>query len=217
MLGWDSYEGRSMMDCIWGEESCNKKRFPKLLQAVSTEYNEIHLNEKMVIRSGFSWNGIRIKDILQIMIDLATSPNIVCNRKDRKKIKSSEANLRQMIIQAPVCNRYFGGEDCIVEIANQKALELWGHSEKEILNQPLFESMPELLNQGIDKIINKVYQTDTIFKQRTSNKSSKREWLEILYINFSCEPLYDSSGKVNGITRFDVSEQVNARRIVEAK
>jgi hypothetical protein len=60
------------------------------------------------------------------MIDLAKY-NHGEKRKERKKIKSSEANLRQMIIQAPV-NRYFGG--IVVEIANQKALD-YGDTAKK--------------------------------------------------------------------------------------
>jgi hypothetical protein len=66
MLGWDSYEGRSMMDCIYPKrKALTKKDFPKLLQS-DTEYNEIQFGMKNGNPFWIQWNGIRIKDILQI-------------------------------------------------------------------------------------------------------------------------------------------------------
>ncbi|MEZ7500580.1 PAS domain S-box protein [Flavobacterium sp. Arc3] len=222
MLGWESYEGRTMMDCIYPQDRIYaEKKIPQLLRS-ETEYNEVQFwNEKTGIPFWIHWNGIRIKDtVTDQVIGLATvSPNITERKKYEEKIKTSEANLRQLIVQAPVAMAIFRGPDLIVEIANEKALELWGRTEIEILNKPLLKAMPELSTQGIADVLYDVYQNDCPFSATELPLKLLRESeLETVYINISYEPLYDSNGKVNGIMAvgFDVSEQVIARQIVEA-
>ncbi|MGO4820716.1 MULTISPECIES: PAS domain-containing sensor histidine kinase [unclassified Flavobacterium] len=222
MLGWDSYEGRTMMDCIYPSERVVAERdFPQLLES-ETEYNEIQFwNEKTGKPFWIQWNGIRIKDrITDQVIGLATvSPNITERKKNEEKIRTSERNLRQMIVQAPIAIAILRGPEFIVEIANQKALELWGRTELEIVNQPLMIGMPELISQGIGEILTDVYQNGTQFSATELPIQLLRDTqLETFYINFSYEPLYDNDGNVTGIMAigFDVSEQVIARQKVEA-
>ena len=88
-----------------------------------------------------------------------------------KKIEESERSLKLMILQAPVAISIFRGTDYKVEIANKYALELWGRTEEEILNISVFESMPELLSQGIKEFLSGVSTTGkrfTLFKSLLS-------------------------------------------------
>jgi PAS domain S-box-containing protein len=222
MLGWDTYEGRTMMDCIYPPERiAAKKDFPQLLES-EKEYNEIQFwNEKTGEPFWIQWNGIRIKDnYTDQVIGLATvSPNITERKKNEDKIRTSERNLRQMIVQAPIAIAILRGPEFIVEIANQKALELWGHSELEMLNKPLLLAMPELISQGIGEILNDVYTNGNQFSAtELPIQLLRNTQLETFYISFSYEPLHDNDGNVSGIMAigFDVSEQVHARQIVEA-
>ena len=136
----------------------------------------------------------------------------------RKEIMLSENNLRTMILQAPIAIAIFKGPDYIIEIANKYALELWGRTEEEVLNLPLFECMPELLSQGLNEVVESVTRTGKRFSTPEMPIHLVRNGQsEILNINFSIEPLYDTDGHINGIMTigYDVTPQVQARKKIE--
>ncbi|MBO3099698.1 PAS domain-containing sensor histidine kinase [Gelidibacter pelagius] len=143
----------------------------------------------------------------------------VTNRAlERKKIEESERLLRLMILQAPVAIAIFRGNDYHVEIANKLALEIWGRTEEQVLNKPIFEALPELLTQGIKDFVDDVVKTGNTFSTpEMPVEFFKKGELEIVYINFSFEALYDSEGQINGVMAIgvDVTPQVQARKKVE--
>ena len=136
----------------------------------------------------------------------------------RKEILVSEHNLRLMILQAPIAIAIFRGTDYNVEIANNLALELWNKTEEQVLGIPLFESMPELLPQGIKELLDEVRATGKrFFTPEMPVKLFRDGSLKKIYINFSFEPLFDANRNINGIMAigFDVTEGVEARKKVE--
>ncbi|MEO9210875.1 MAG: PAS domain S-box protein, partial [Ginsengibacter sp.] len=136
----------------------------------------------------------------------------------RQKIKESENNLKLMILQAPVAIAIIRGPNYEVEIANKNALEVWGRKEQEVLNQPIFEVMPELIPQGIKEIIDEVLTTGKRFSTSEMPVDLLRgNSLSTVYLNFSYEPLSDQDGNINGIMTIgvDVSPQVIARQKIE--
>lgn len=137
---------------------------------------------------------------------------------ERKKIEESERLLRLMILQAPVAIAIMRGDDYRVEIANKLALEIWGRTEEQILNKPIFEAMPELLSQGIKDFVDDVVKTGNRFSTSEMPVSFTVNGENILvYINFSFEALYDGEGQINGVMAIgvDVTPQVEARKKVE--
>lgn len=135
-----------------------------------------------------------------------------------KIIAENERNLRLMILQAPVAIAILRGPEYVVEIANKRALELWGRTEEEVLDSPILEAMPELVDQGIQELINDVYKTGNRFAATELPVELLRKGkMETTYINFSYEALHDSDGEINGIMAigFEVTEQVIARKKVE--
>ncbi|NRS88177.1 PAS domain S-box-containing protein [Flavobacterium sp. 7E] len=222
MLGWNGYEGRTIIDCIFpSEREFAKNNFPESLN-IDNEYDEIQFwNEVTGEPFWVQWNGIKIKDqVTNQVIGIATvSPNITERKKNDEKLKTSERNLRQMIVQAPIAIAVLRAANYTVEIVNSKALELWGREENEVLNKALLNAMPELLSQGIKEMLDGVYSTGNPFSAKELPLQLLRgKALETIYIDFSYEPLYDDEGKVNGIMAIgiDVSEQVHARQIIEA-
>ena len=136
----------------------------------------------------------------------------------RKKIEESEKNLRMMILQAPVSIGIFRGPQHIVEIVNQNALQLWGRREEEVINRPILEAMPELLEQGIKELLDEVYNTgNTYAANELEVKLYRNNELQTAFINFSYEALRDTEGTINGIMAvgFEVTEQVLSRKKVE--
>ena len=137
---------------------------------------------------------------------------------ERKKIEESERRLRLMILQAPVAIAIFREPDYRVEIANTLALQLWGRTEEQVLNKPIFEALPELISQGVKDFIDNVYSTGQRFStsEMPVNFTVNGETV-LVYINFSFEALYDGQGQINGVMAIgiDVTPQVEARKKVE--
>ncbi|AWG22010.1 hypothetical protein FFWV33_11030 [Flavobacterium faecale] len=136
----------------------------------------------------------------------------------RKLLEESESNLRLMIVQAPIAIAIMRGPDYVVEIANKNALELWGKTEDEIMNKSILQVMPELLSQGIKDLLDTVVRTGERFATTELPLNFIRFGKpEIVYINFSYEPLLDINGNTNGIMAigYDVTEQFLARQKIE--
>jgi PAS domain S-box-containing protein len=144
----------------------------------------------------------------------------ITNRvNSEKKIVESEQNLRSMILQAPVSIAIFRGPKHVIEIANGRALELWGRKEEEVNGKQILEAMPELQQQGIKALLDDVYNTGNVFSATELPVNIKRNGKkqETIYVNFSYEPLYSFEGTINGIIAIgvEVTDQVFARRKVE--
>lgn len=136
----------------------------------------------------------------------------------RNKIAESEANLKLMILQAPIAISILRGADYVVEIANKNTLSLWGRTEEEVLDKSIFESMPELLKQGIKEILDEVVATGKRFSTNELEVTLTRNGInQKIYVNFSYEPLFDANDKITGVMSigFEVSEQVYARQKAE--
>lgn len=146
---------------------------------------------------------------------IETSASIVT----QKKLQESESRLRLIISQAHLSIAIFSGKDYVTEIANSRALELLGRQEKEILKHPLFNAVPELLSQGIDKLFDAVYQTGKRFhNSELAIELIRNGTLETAYVNFSLDPLYNADGIIDGIiaTAFEITEQVQAHKKIKA-
>ncbi|WP_428328144.1 PAS domain S-box protein [Mucilaginibacter sp.] len=136
----------------------------------------------------------------------------------QRKVKENERNLRLIILQAPVAIAIFKGPDHVVEIANSRALELWGRSFNTVANKPILEAMPELQLQGIQQLLNEVYQTGKPYSAEEMPVQLLRQGkLETAYINFVYEALFDLNGKINGLITIgvDVTDQFLARKKIE--
>src|SRR6202000_100269 len=82
-----------------------------------------------------------------------TLQNITEQVNALEKINDSESKLSLVISKAPVAIAIFRGRRYVVEIVNAKALELWGRTEKEVLNKPILDVMSELESQGIKALL----------------------------------------------------------------
>lgn len=131
------------------------------------------------------------------------------------KIAESDANLKLMISQAPIAISILRGSDYVVEIVNNNTLALWGRTEEEVLNKSVFDSMPELQNQGIKKILDDVVSNGLRYSANELEIVLLRKAIEeTIYVNFSYEPLYDAHNTITGIMciGFEVTEQVYVRK-----
>jgi PAS domain S-box-containing protein len=136
----------------------------------------------------------------------------------KQQIEISEQNLKNVILQAPVAMCLLKGIDNIVDIANERMLEIWGKRGPELLNKPLFEGLPEAKNQGFEQLLERVYKTGETFTAMGVPASLTQDGeLKEMYLNFVYEALRGDNGEVSGImaVAVEVTEQVLAQKKIE--
>lgn len=136
----------------------------------------------------------------------------------QQEIKENVRNLRQIILQAPVAMALFEGNDYIVEIANERALTLWGKKLEDVLEKPILGCMPELISQGFKELLDHVYKTgETFSATELPVKIVRYDQVETAYVNFVFQALADPDGKINRLITIgtDVTAQVINRKKLE--
>ncbi len=75
----------------------------------------------------------------------------------RQAIEESEKRFKNIVQQVPLGIAILKGPDHIVEIANDTYYQIVDKTEKEMLNKPFFESVPET-KSAVNPLISKVYE-----------------------------------------------------------
>ena len=134
--------------------------------------------------------------------------------------EAQRAQLQAVFAQAPVAVCVFRGEDSVFDVVNPPFAEILGHPITALVGQPFFEVMPELRAQGLPELLAEVRRTG-------APHVAQEQAFQLLhhppgvpgYYNFVYQPLFDAQHRVTGIVCvvIDVSAQVAARRVVEAR
>lgn len=146
-----------------------------------------------------------------------SAANVTALNLINKRIDESEKNLRNVLMQAPVAMCILTGEANIVEIANERMLQLWG-AKGNVINKPLFEAIPEVKGQGFEDLLRKVYTTGETVKAFAVPVSLPRSGTtEIVFIDFVYEAYRNVTGEITGVmaVAVDVTDQVVARKKIE--
>jgi signal transduction histidine kinase len=136
----------------------------------------------------------------------------------KRKIEQSEQNIRNMILQAPVAMCILKGGDFVVEIANDRMIELWGKQKEDVDNKPLFIGVPEAKAQGFEGLLEGVYTTGKTFAAEgvpiTLLRNGK---IADVFVNFVYEPFREPDGSISGVlvVAIDSTAQVVARQKIE--
>ncbi|GAA3768383.1 hypothetical protein GCM10022423_21870 [Flavobacterium ginsengiterrae] len=165
----------------------------------------------------FSYSPVKnddgnIEGVLVICTETTDKVNI------RKNLEESNKRYRDNLMQTPNAMCIFRGSDFVVEMANEPMLEIWERKEHEVLNKPIFKSLPEAAGRGLEDILLHVYITGERF---TANelpvKLTRNGKVVDTFINVVYEALKDPDGKIYGIVASanDVTLQVIARNAIE--
>lgn len=135
-----------------------------------------------------------------------------------KVLEESNRRYFKDIMQAPVAMCFLRGKDHVVEIANEKMLEVWGKTAEQVMNKHLFVGLPEVRGQGFEELLNHVYTTGEKFvaHERPVNLP-RNHTIETTYIDFTYQALSEPDGTISGVVVIatDVTFQVVARKKVE--
>jgi PAS domain S-box-containing protein len=147
-----------------------------------------------------------------------TAADVTDLTEAKLQVERSERNFRNMVKQAPVAMCIMIGPDHVVEVANDLFMQLWGKREEEIMNRPVFEGISEAKEQGLEKLLAKVYAEGEPFIANEHPVVLLRNGkYETIYQNFVYEPYRDADGTILGVLAIsiEVTEQVNARHKIE--
>jgi PAS domain S-box-containing protein len=134
------------------------------------------------------------------------------------EIQHERTRLKDVFMHAPVSICMLAGPDHVFEMANPRYYELVG--QRDILGKPVAEALPEVVDQGLVRILDGVYQTgvpriatelEVQLRRTASGESDTR------IVNFVYHPLAGTDGRSTGILvhGVDVTDQVRARQEAE--
>jgi signal transduction histidine kinase len=133
-------------------------------------------------------------------------------------LRHSEAQLQEIFRKAPAIIAILRGPDHVYESANPLYLRVIGN--RDILGKPIREALPELAEQGIIELLDRVYRTGEPYaatELRVLLDRRESGGLDEAFFNFVYQPLLEAGGSVSGILvhAVEVTDQVRARQQVE--
>ncbi|ANE50454.1 ATP-binding protein [Flavisolibacter tropicus] len=140
------------------------------------------------------------------------------NIKISKTRIAAAKNLKDIIQQSQIATTLLQGPSFVIELANEKALELWGRSHEEVINRPILQALPEIAEQGFGYLLEDVFTTGRIHKAYEIPVELVRFGKpELVYLNFIYQPLRNDDNKITSIIAvgLDVTEQVISRKKLE--
>jgi PAS domain S-box-containing protein len=159
---------------------------------------------------------IRFNGILQDITEQKQAE--AAERLAHQKLKDNEKNIRNIILKAPIPICILRGPDHVIDIANERMIELWGVPASQVLHKPMFAGLPEVRDQGFEALLHAVFHTGkAISIQEYPVQLPRNGQLSQEYISFLFEPEIDASGSISGIlaVAFIITDQVLARHQVE--
>lgn len=125
--------------------------------------------------------------------------------------------LNQVFEQTPAAITIIRKNNYVVEFANDLYLQLVGKG-KEFVGKPLFESLPELRNQSIQKLLDDVMSTGISYEGKELDVYLHRNGRrDKTYFNFVYHPLREQNESISGVivVCFEVTDLVNAKNRAE--
>ncbi|RYZ52278.1 MAG: PAS domain S-box protein, partial [Sphingobacteriales bacterium] len=135
----------------------------------------------------------------------------------KKALEESERNLRNMIQQAPLAICILWGNYHVFGNINPMMEQMLGRPVSEIEGKPIFEAMPELVDSGLQPILDRAIQGERYISEEQEFHLPRNGVDETQYIKYIYEPLKDTSGNIEAImvVASDFTHEVTARRKIE--
>ena len=138
--------------------------------------------------------------------------------KARQDLALHQQRINEMFMKAPVAIATLVGPQHVVEIANERILEIWGKPLDQVMNKPVFEGLPDAKGQGLETLLADVYTSGRrVVSYERPLELLRNGSLESIFVNFLYEPITEQDGTVRGIMVIatEVTDQVRARLRLE--
>ncbi len=177
-------------------------------------YRNGHVEE---VHWTFSYTAVR-NGSDQVVGVLVTCAETTDKLKAMARVKASEARVRSIVQQVPVAMALMKGPQHVVEIVNQRALEIWARERDEVEGRPILEVLPELKEQGFGKFLNEALIGRSYHASEVPVVIRHNDRMVTHYLNFSFETLIDEEGKYEGVMAVgtEVTDTVLAKQRAEA-
>jgi PAS domain S-box-containing protein len=205
--------------------------FFEMLDTVYREGTPIHLNESKATFPNdkgdpidyyfnltyLPWKDLEgnVQGVLQFTFEVTETV------EQRLRAEANEKKFRSIAQQAPVAMAVLKGPSHIVEVANDRVLEMWGKKYDEVIDQPVLSVFPEIANQGFREILANVYKTGEPWIASEMPVTFMRNGIaHHMLVNLLYEPFRNEKNEIDGILAVgtDVTEQVLARnKVAEAE
>ncbi len=119
-------------------------------------------------------------------------------------------NVYNTFLQTPVAICIFRGQEYILEFANNFYLQLIGR-QADIIGKPLFESFPELINQGLKELIDGVIESgNTRYVNEHEMRIFRNSIEETRFFNCTYQPFKEQDDTITGtiVVFTETTEQV---------
>ena len=143
--------------------------------------------------------------------------DITERKLSEEKIKESEFRYYEMIYSSPSQMCILKGEDLIIEIANDAILESWGKG-KDIIGKSLISVMPEIIEQGFEKLLLSVYKTgEPVYAYETPVTLIRNGKPELLHYTFIYQAQRNVNGEIEGVAIIanEVTPQVELKQQIK--
>lgn len=135
----------------------------------------------------------------------------------REKIKASEQRLRNLIVEAPIGFCLISADNLVVEIANDKFIEVVGRAREEIVGRMYWDVFPEA-RVLFESDLRQVVETGEQYNAKEVLMVVVRQGkTEDVYLTFVFQALKSEGGEVDKvlISVIENTEQVLARKKIE--
>lgn len=129
-----------------------------------------------------------------------------------RELADTQHQYRELIHSSTSLISTFRGENYIIEIANDATIEAWGKGP-DVIGKPLLEILPEVIDQGFDKVLKDVYTTGIPYRGYEMPVHLERGGkLELYHFNFIYTPQRDIKGNIVGIV--NVATEVTTQALL---
>ena len=178
-------------------------------------FNLPGLGERHMVLNASEMNPEK-SGVLLILIVLEDVTERVHQRQ--REIESNN-RFKNLVMQAPIAVCILNEPNYTVELANNSYLQLIDR-KSDFVGAPLFTSMPELENQGVPEILNKVSKSGTVYYgNEVELEIFRHNKKEKAFFDFVFQPMMDANNTISGIlvVTNEVTQQVMARKKMETQ
>jgi PAS domain S-box-containing protein len=185
-----------------------------MIRALQNKESDLYENELRTVNENPKW----LRIIGKIQRDKNNVPvrttGVIQDITDKKiadkLLHETDYRFRNMIYNSPFLISILKGEKFIIDIANDAIIEVWGKG-KDVIGKSILEVLPEIIDQGFEDLLNRVYTTGIPFTADDMPVYLNKNGVSKLsYFNFVYQAQKDTNGEIESIAILatDVTQQV---------